>query len=246
MTYWANEPKLKADTITTVDNLQKLGNSKPMEGGSKIVFSEARYFVGEEQDSFVFQPLGWTEVKGANRYEPELIPSLIHFTRKDHKGYKGVVKELTPRDKFFCEQLSKRMESGKSYKGSINTAVPDNVIASLEDPQNADKVEWIVSMYISLEEIAEPTALFQSLTVVESRSQGGYGGYGGGSKAEPEADKIKARQEAIKAILTRLTGKEDPKIADLTKEQWQEFVVFTSFSLGLTLPNVGKPDNGYF
>lgn len=241
MPFWANAPKTLSETITSADNLQKLGNSKIMEDGSRIDFSEAKYFQGEEQDSFVFAPTNWTNVKGTNGYNPTLSPSLIHFTRKEHKGFKGVTKELTPKDKFFSEQLSKRMESGKVYFGFIDTGIPQNAIDAINDPANAANAELLIGMYLNVTEVETPSSVLQSLVITESRSSGGYGGYGGG-KGESEADKIQSRIKAIEATALKIKGLTTTEQGEIDKAVLScldrvDFAVLVSLQLGLPIPS---------
>jgi hypothetical protein len=71
---------------------------------------------------------------------------------------------------------------------------------------------------------------------------GSSGSKGGGVKAEPESDKIKARQEAIKAILIDVTGKETMDLSGLTQSQLNTFITLSSFALGLPLPSFPTSD----
>lgn len=229
MPYWANAPKTPSETITTVDNLQKLGGKNLMEISARIDFTEARYFVGENQDSLVFMPQAWTEVKGANGYTPTLTPSLIHFTRKEHKGFQNSVKEVTPKDLFFTTHLSKMMEAGKHYSGYIDTSIPSMVIDLIAKPENAPFIQQMLLPYVFVQEVE--STLFSSLSITESR---GSGGSWGGSKGESEADKIKARQEAIKALTVELFG-ENAKPSEYLDNP--KFAVYASLCLGLPLPS---------
>lgn len=246
--FWANAPKESALIPTSDKNLQKLGG-KIADISSRIDFSEAKYFVGNEQDSFVFLPTHWTEVKGTNGYNPTLTPSLIHFTRKEFKGFQGAMKEVTPKDLFFTTALSRLMESGKTYSGFIDTSIPDSVLNKLQElqakiddasqvaakPQNEMMLQMMVESYVNVVEVPTPSETLAQIAIAESRSFGG-GGYGGGSKSEAEADKIKAREAAIKAILISLTGSEDPNVHKNAMAD-QNFIVLASLTLGLPVPS---------
>jgi hypothetical protein len=234
MPFWANAAKEVSDKITSEKNLQKLGSKSLSEVSARIDFAEARYFTGENQDSFVFNPSSWTEVKGANGYTPTLSPSLIHFIRKEFSGYQGVKKEPTPKDAFFTTQLSRLMESGKTYFGYIDTSIPDAAIGLVNDPANAAIVATLISPYISLSEVATPSEVFLGLAVTESKT-GGFGG-GGYSKGEGEADRIKARKATIEAVVTALYGEFNP--ANYKKALGdQNFIIAVSIELGLALPS---------
>lgn len=230
MPFWANIAKEVSTTISSEKNLQKLGSKTLTEVNSRIDFNEARYFVGENQDSFVFNPTQWTEVKGTNGYTPTLTPSLIHFTRKEFKGFGGVNKEVTPKDKFFTEQLSKLMESGKTYYGFIDTSIPDAMITMIQDPNQAAIVNQLLTPYISVTEVTEPT-LFTSLAISESRSGFSGNGY---SKGETEAEKIASRKEAIKALAVEMFG-ENAQAKDYMDNA--KFAAYASLVLGLPLPS---------
>ena len=233
MPYWANPAKESSAIITSDKNLQKLGG-KLMETASRIDFNEACYYVGGDQDCFVFNPTSWTEVKGAQGYVPTLSPSLIHFVRKEFKGFQNAVKEVTPKDLFFTTQLSRLMETGKTYFGFIDTSIPQAMIDMINKPESAAIVDQLLTPYISVTEALTPT-LFTSLVIAESRSNGGNG-YGGGAKAEAEADKIKARNEAIKAMVATLYGEFTPENYRKALGE-QIFVIAISLELGLALPS---------
>lgn len=233
MPYWANAAKESSAIITSDKNLQKLGG-KLMETASRIDFNEACYYQGTDQDCFVFNPTSWTEVKGANGYVPTLTPSLIHFVRKEFKGFQNAVKEVTPKDLFFTTQLSRLMETGKTYFGFIDTSIPQAMIDMINKPESAAIVDQLLTPYISVTEVTTPT-LFTSLVIAESR-QGGGNGYGGGAKSEAEADKIKARNEAVKAMVATLYGEFTPENYRKALGE-QIFVIAISLELGLALPS---------
>jgi hypothetical protein len=247
--FWANAPKEITLIPTSDKNLQKLGG-KISDISSRIDFSEAKYFVGTEQDSLVFLPTHWTEVKAMEGYTPALgIATLIHFTRKQFAGFKGVVKEVTPKDLFFTTALSKLMESGKTYSGFIDTSIPDSVLNKLQElqakiddasqvatkPQNEMMVQMMVESYVNVVEVPTPSETLAQIAIAESRSFGG-GSYGGGSKSEAESDKIKAREAAITAILIKLTGSEDPTVHKNAMCD-QNFIILASLTLGLPVPS---------
>ena len=233
MPYWANPAKESSAIITSDKNLQKLGG-KLMETASRIDFNEACYYQGTDQDCFVFNPTNWTEVKGAQGYVPTLSPSLIHFVRKEFKGFQNAVKEVTPKDLFFTTQLSRLMETGKTYFGFIDTSIPTAMIEAICKPENSAFIDQFLAPYISVTEVITPT-LFTSLVIAESRSNGGNG-YGGGAKAEAETDKIKARNEAVKAMVATLYG--DYSLENYHKALGeQSFLIAISLELGLALPS---------
>ena len=233
MPFWANAAKELSTVITSDKNLQKLGG-KLMETASRIDFNEACYYQGVDQDSFVFNPTSWTEVKGTQGYLPTLTPSLIHFVRKEFKGFQNAIKEVTAKDLFFTTQLSRLMETGKTYFGFIDTSIPTAMIDMVNNPASAAIIDQLLTPYISVTEVASPT-LFTSLVIAESRSQGGNG-YGGGAKSEAEADKIKARQEAIKAMVALMYGDYSLKNHSIAMGD-QNFIIAMSLELGLALPS---------
>ena len=232
MPFWANAAKEVSVLITSEKNLQKLGG-KLMETSARIDFNEACYFAGSDQDSFVFNPTSWTEVKGTNGYVPTLTPSLIHFVRKEFKGFQGVVKEVTAKDLFFTTQLSRLMESGKTYFGFIDTSIPQAMIDMINKPESLPIIDTLLSPYISLSEVTTPT-LFTGLAVSEYKSGGNS--YGGGAKSESEADKIKARQETVKTLVTTLYGEFTPENYRKALGE-QVFTIAISLELGLALPS---------
>ena len=233
MPYWANAAKESSAIITSDKNLQKLGG-KLMETASRIDFNEACYYQGADQDCFVFNPTSWTEVKGAKGYVPTLTPSLIHFVRKEFKGYEGAIKEVTSKDLFFTTQLSRLMETGKTYFGFIDTSIPTAMIEAFSKPENSAFIDQFLAPYISVTEVIVPT-LFTSLAITEPRSGSG-GGYGASSKGEGEADKIKARQEAVKSMVATLYGESTPENYRKALSE-QIFVIAISLELGLALPS---------
>mgnify|MGYP000025764299 CR=1 FL=1 len=232
MPFWANAAKEANIIVTSEKNLQKLGG-KLMETSARIDFNEGCYFIGSDQDSFVFNPTSWTEVKGTNGYVPTLTPSLIHFVRKEFKGYQGAVKEVTPKDLFFTTQLSRLMESGKTYDGFIDTSIPQAMIDMINKPENSAIIDQLLTPYINVAEVLAPV-LFSGLAVSEYKAGGNGGSYG--SKGESESDKIKARQEAVKALVASFYG-------EYTIEKYklaigdQTFIIAMSFELGLALPS---------
>ena len=232
MPFWANAAKEANIIVTSEKNLQKLGG-KLMETSSRIDFNEACYYIGTEQDSFVFNPTQWTEVKGAQGYVPTLTPSLIHFVRKEFKGYQGAVKEVTAKDLFFTTQLSRLMESGKTYDGFIDTSIPQAMIDMINKPENSAIIDQLLTPYINVAEVLAPT-LFSGLAVSEYKAGGNGGSYG--SKGESESDKIKARQEAVKAMVTLMYGDYSLKNHSIALAD-QAFIIAMSFELGLALPS---------
>lgn len=235
MPFWANEAKEPSLIATSEKNLQKLGAKSLMEVSSRIDFTEARYFQGENQDSFCFVPQVWTEVKGANGYTPTLTPSLIHFVKKEFKGYQGVAKTPCQKSLFFTTWLSKLMVDGKTYMGFIDTSIPPAMIDLIATNEaNEAMVSQLLSPYLRVDEVAEPSDALKSLAISGS-SGGGYGGGYSKSSAEPEADKIKARSEAIKTVLASVSGKDDANVMDYLDNP--KFVVLASLTLGLPIPS---------
>ena len=125
------------------------------------------------------------------------------------------------------------MESGKTYDGFIDTSIPQAMIDMINKPENSAIIDQLLTPYINVAEVATPT-LFSGLAVSEYKAGGNGGSYG--SKGESTADAIKARQEAVKALVASFYG-------EYTMEKYllalgdQAFIIAMSFELGLALPS---------